>query len=205
MSPVSPNPPATLPPAPLAGIDDLRLYLRTTGATGSAAGIDDALLERLIAAASRRLQRARPERTLAPTPAAGGEPVEVRFPLVAPTRIVQVPDLREVVTVTVNGADLPTSGYSLRGRPHEATALWLKLTTPAIADGELTIVGHWGPPEVDDDVREAVVVWAARAFHNRTARYADTVQSPDGGVASYFRNLPPDVKLLVDALEVPGL
>jgi hypothetical protein len=153
--------------------------------------------------------------------------VEVRVPLTgAPQRIVQVPDLRTLETYAVTGGaaygpdvvDTPgaTPAWSaptlMRDGPRGRTALWLRFPT-AVWGTELAIVGRWGPAGTTEEdelapspaVREAVLVWAARAYHNRTARYADTVQDPAGGVSSYFRNLPPDVASTLDGLRVPGV
>jgi hypothetical protein len=199
----------------LATVEELKRYLRTVGTVSAGAGLDEDLLGDLLAAASARIIAALPERTLIPD-LPGDDPVEVRIPYTG-GRIVQVPDLRELVTY--NGtliADNPL-GPTLMRRPRELCALWLQFgggwTIPPYPGGELVLVGRWGPAaarlgdpiEVNPAVREAALVWAARAYHNRTARYADTVQSPEGGVASYFRNLPPDVKATVDALTIPGL
>lgn len=202
----------------LASVEELKRYLRTAGTVSAGASLDETLLGDLLAAASSRIIGALPERTLIPD-APDAEPVEVRIPY-AGGRIVQVPDLRELVTFNgaayVPGA-VPgvVTGPTLIRRPREVCSLWLQFGTAPVwtTPGELVLVGRWGPAgmrigdpiEVNAGVREAALVWASRAYHNRTARYADTVQDPQGGVSSYFRNLPPDVKATVDALTIPGL
>lgn len=216
----------------LATRDELAKYLRTSGNVTGGGALPDELLDLMLESASSRMIEQRPERTLEPLPALDndglddGDPVELRFTLAPGQRVIQVPDLRVVEAIAVGTPELPAGdpglraiaagGYTLARRPNEACALWLRFTTAPSYGGaadELRITGRWGPAGVKvgkplavrADVREACLVWAARAFHNRTARYSDTLQTPDGGVASYFRNLPPDVKLVLDSLEVPGV
>lgn len=212
----------------LATTEDLKRYLRTAGTVSAGAALDDALLEGLLAASESRVRSELRDRTLDVVPAlvdvAGeladtAEPVEVRVPLTGyPQRIVQVPDLRELVSLTVDdvaaASDVDTAWSTPRimraGR--ELSGCWLRFPA-AVWGTELAIVGRWGPAGVTADeplapsaaVRDAVIVWAARAFHNRTARYADTVQDPAGGVSQYFRNLPPDVATTIDGLRIPGV
>lgn len=217
----------------LATVDELRRYVAAAGTAGGGARLDDGLLESLLDASSARVRAELRDRTLDVVPALDGagadtaEPVEVRVPLTgSPQRIVQVPDLRELVSyavldgagygpdvVDVPGATAPWSSPSLmRDGPRGRCALWLRFPV-AVWGTELAIVGRWGPAGTTEEdelapspaVREAVLVWAARAYHNRTARYADTVQDPAGGVSSYFRNLPPDVASTLDGLRVPGV
>lgn len=214
----------------LATVEQLRERLRTAGSVSAGANLDEGLLASLLAGAERRIRLQLPERTLDMRPALvgdpledTGEPVELRIPLYGrATSIVRVPDLRELTSIDVSPAaaggaiDLPEltalGTYTLIRRPGQACALWVRFPSPVLGE-ELVIVGRWGPAEleldgelaVNDAVNDAVLVWAARAFHNRTARYADTMQDPAGGVASYFRNLPPDVASTIEALRVPGI
>jgi hypothetical protein len=202
------------PVVPLATVADVRLYLKASGAVSTrvADEVDDRLLARMLRAASGRLAVEASDRTLAPTPAPGGAPVERRFRLLERQRVVQVPDLRDVVSVTMpTGTVLEATDYALRRAPADSPcALWVILNAAprwyAYGAGDLSIVGRWGPPVIADEVREAVIVWTARAYHNRAARFADNVADPAGGnVLGYFRNLPPDVARVVAGLQVPGL
>lgn len=208
----------------LATIAELKLHLHTAGAVSGPAAISDELLGDLLEAASSRMAEERPERTLEPDPPLvpvpdtdpveledTADPVERRF---AARSVVQVPDLREVTSVSFDdGTPLDASQYRLIRRRPDHPALWLKLATGAVGlelgRDELIIVGRWGPAdsstlEPKGSVHHAALVWAARAFHNRTARYGDTVATPDGGVTAYFRQLPPDVLATVNALQIPG-
>lgn len=215
----------------LATADQLRKYLATEGivAAGAGAGVDGDLLDLMLAGASSRITEQRPERTLEPLPAlrnAGttdapdwvddNDPVALSFPIHG-RRLYQVPDLRAVDSIeTVNRGTTAafTGDYTLVRRPRELCALWIRFRHAVPWGDELVITGRWGPAgaKIGDDpldvlpaLRDAVLVWTSRAYHNRAARYSDTQQDPAGGIASYFRNLPPDVKLTLDALEVPGI
>jgi hypothetical protein len=210
--------PAMAPAGPyLASREQLERYLRTAPAVGRQAVLDGELLDDVLAAASSRIVQAVPDRTLQPVPA--GEldpPVAVTFTLRAQT-LVQVPDLRVLEAATIDGRELDPLAFQLRRRRGELCALWARLPGGSWASpltGELELVGRWGPAnarvgdplEVDPAIREACVVWAGRAYWNRAARFADNVTDPAGAtVSGYFRNLPPDVKLVLDGLAVPGL
>lgn len=188
----------------LANVEDVKLYLRTQGTVAPGAQIDETLLWRMLRAASGRMRRQRSERTLSPEPPSpSAPPIERRFRAAG---VVQIPDLREAVEVRLDDRVLTPSDYVLRRR-RDDPALWIVLRyscSPLFAE-ELIVSGHWGPISVEPDVEEACIVWTARVFHQRTARFADNQGMPDGGVLGYFRNLPPDVKATLDALEVPGL
>lgn len=202
----------------LATVDSLKSRIRALGAAGTSAMTpsDDAELERLLEAASSRIIEAAPDRTIEVL----GE-LELDFHLPWGRRLIQVPDLRgTAISATLDGVDLDVTGWSYVRRRRELCALWVRLDRHhyghGFQGGELKIVGSWGPAgaklgtadedlAVRADIADAALVWAARAWHNRAARFADTTQDPSGGVASYFRNLPPDVKIVVDSLEVPGV
>jgi hypothetical protein len=203
--------PAPAPSATIATLDDFKRYLRTQGATGTTPSLDDELLQSLLDGATSRVIEAAPDRTIDLLPAAG-DPVALTFAMHGRQRVLQVPDLREVTSIALDdGTLLAAEDYDLIRRAREVCALWLKLTAPRWTKA-LTITGRWGPAgakigqplAVRSDIRDAVLVWAARAYHARTGRYADTVQDPAGGVASYFRNVPADVARVLDSLAIPG-
>lgn len=212
----------------LATVEELRRYLNTTGGGASPAG-EEQLLDGLLAAADARVRELLPDRTLAPDPAPvmndDDPPVDVSLPVsrafVLTGNVVQVPDLRRVHSITLDGVTY-TGGYRLRQRAGQP-AWWITfpfdydgpVLTPAsgswrsteyrAVERDLVVTGWWGPTEVAPHVKEAVLVWAARTFQERAARWSDARQDPDGGVASYFRNVPPSVKATIDSLKVPGL
>lgn len=207
----------------LATLDDLKRRVRTAGTVNPGAAIDEATLAELLAAASARIAEACSARTLEPVPAdPDDDPVELVFPVTPGTSIVEVPDLRTIASATLNGEDVDTTQWARRPlHPRDLCAVWITLGSPAYSvrsNGtcELRIVGHWGPAgakvgtpadelAVRDDIRDAVLVWAARAWHHRTARYADNVQTPDGGMVGFFRNVPADVNTVINSLVIPGL
>lgn len=207
----------------LATLEQLRHTIASTGTVVAGAQIDEDYLARLLAAATERLMGELPERTLdihpAPVgdpPADTADPVEVRIPITYPRRVFGVPDLRELVSLNVQHAEstaVAPAGYTLIRRPREVCALWVRFPY-RLTGTELVIVGRWGPAglrvgtplDVSESVRDAALVWAARAFHNRAARFADSVQeSTTGNVANYFRNMPADVATTINALRIPGL
>lgn len=220
------GPPPSAPGGTLASLDDFKRYLRAAGTVSAGGSLDEELLKSLLRASESRVRAELRDRTLDVLPASESDPpVEIRVPLTGyAQRIVQVPDLRELSSITVVGGsgyggdviDVPGapawSAPSLMRAGRERSAVWLRFPA-AVWGTELAIVGRWGPAGVREDeplapspaVVEAIIVWAARAFHNRTARYADTVQDPAGGVTQYFRNLPPDVATTIDGLRVPGV
>jgi hypothetical protein len=203
----------------LADRAQLERYLSPSGgsiAGARSAGLDGALLDDLLAAASDRMIEAVPDRTLELVPAdETADPVAMRFPIRGGRSIVQVPDLRELVAANIDGRELDVTTIRLRQRPRELCALWVIAPLHSPFYEELELVGRWGPAgaKIGDDplkvrpaIADACVAWAARAFYNRAARFADNVTDPGGGqTLGYFRNLPPDVKSVLEGLEVPGL
>jgi hypothetical protein len=198
-------PPAPAPAGLLASVEDVELYLRTTGTVSAGAPINPGLIEKMLRAASDRIVRAVPDRTLMPD-----GPRVRRVPFAGARGLVRVPDLREALEVRVDDRDPlpagPPSGYGLRRIRVEDPALWVELYSFSGWGGrELIVNGYWGPEEVWPSVSEACVVWVARAYHQRTNRFADNAQGPDGLALGYFRNLPPDVKVVLSGLKVPGV
>lgn len=202
----------------LATVDSLKSRIRALGAAGTSAMTpsDDDELARLLEAASARILEAAPDRTIEPL-----DELELDFHLPWGHRIVRVPDLRgTAISATLDGVELDVTSWTYVRRTRELCALWVRLDRHhyghGLNGGELKITGKWGPVgakvgtaeedlAVRADIADAALVWAARAWHSRAARFADTTQDPSGGVASYFRNLPPDVKIVVDSLEIPGV
>lgn len=214
----------------LASRERLERYIRTAGAAvGRQSALDSELLDDVLAAASSRIVQAVPDRTLEAAPALvqpEGDPLPPRVDTAEPqarqflldyagASVVQVPDLRVLESATIDGRELDVARITFRRRPGELCALWVRL--PHRETGELELIGRWGPAlarvgtpvadlAVDPAISEACVQWAARVYWNRASRGADNVQDPAGGsVLGYFRNLPPDVKVVLDGLVVPGL
>lgn len=207
----------------IGSVEELRRYLNTGGGGGTSTA-DDELLADLLAAASSRASELAADRTLEPTPASDtDDPVTYTFTLTGHT--CQVPDLREVVSITLDGVAY-AGDYSLRGRRGQPAwrivfpwgdysgdimvpigNTWAERPARALTR-ELAITGRWGPdPEVGvaPHVKEAVLVWAARVYQERAARWSDSRSDPDSGIGSYFRAVPASVKATIDSLKVPGL
>jgi hypothetical protein len=214
----------------IGSVEELRRYLHTVAGGGAT---DDALLTDLLAAASDRFISLVPDRTLEPLPALrdAGEGADPRYiddeppvtlEFTTRARSVQVPDLREVVSITVDGVE--QTDYRLRARRGEP-ALWVRLGAAAgigvpgvlvpattgvgfydssSVDRDVSVTGRWGPAVVAPRVKEAILIWAARVYHERAARWSDARQDPEGGVASYFRRIPPSIEAVVNGLKVPG-
>lgn len=209
--------PTFAPPRLLATRADLTSYLNP-----HAQALDESgLYDRLLDAASRRVEEYT-GRGFLPDPAYVSESptvdtapavtVEVGLdrvdygPFAQPALArfaawAQVPDVRAVETVTVDDQALTTDEWALDardGQPAHAMRL-----TRAPRRG-LEVTGRFGFAAVPADVREATVVLAARAVYERNARLADVTQDPEGGVASYFRQIPPVVAATLDRYRVGG-
>lgn len=207
----------------IGSLEELRRYLHTPG---GGAPTDDELLGDLLAAADDRFKALCPGRTLEPmpAPAAAGAPAPAPLEKVFRSRgsIIRVPDLRTLSAIAVDGVVTDPATIDLEGRDGEDTYLIARLPTAAIgtidvlvpvgntwvpgntARRRVVISGYWGPPEVLPRVKEAVLIWAARVYHERAARWSDARQDPDGGVASYFRSVPPSIKATADSLRGAG-
>lgn len=198
--------PVFAPAALLATVEDLAAYLNPHGR-----GLDEtALHERLLAAASARVAE-RTGRLFLPDPAYLAEdPVDDTAPdTIKTVRCdpgsvrVRVPDIREATEITTDGVALDPAGYTLVARRAGEPAVWLDLTSPT--SGPVEVTGRFGFAAVPADIREATVVLAARALYERNARLADVTQDPEGGVASYFRQIPPTVAATLDAYRPQAL
>jgi hypothetical protein len=195
-----------------ATIEDLRAYLATNGG-GAPASAEDDLLAQMLAAAHGRFLELRPDRTLAPLPPkAEDDPVAMTFTLPAGRRLLVVPDLREVEEIKIDGT-VYTGRVTLLGRPgRPAWRVKLVDWRPRILDAEsdldheVEITGRWGPaggPE--PQVKEAVIVWVARVYQERAARWSDARTDIEGGVQTYFRAIPASIAATINALQVPGV
>lgn len=211
---------------PFATPADLRRRLGTAppAAPGMPA-VDDVLLGEFLDAAAGRIVNELSDRTLFDQPDQARE-FETR------ARRIPMPDLRAVTEVSIGSQVLPETGwrlvYPVRALGDDADRfLGLELGGwtggPFSFDGSgdpfydpirdaragravVTVTGDWGPESPDPQIVDAVLTWAARAFHQRAARFADSVVDPTGTFAgSYFRSIPNDVGVVINAYRVPGL
>lgn len=210
--------PTFAPARLLATRADLTAYLNP-----HSRGIDEsALYDRLLDAASRRVEEYT-GRSFLPDPAYVTEspivdtapPVTVdvgldrveyapfqQRALSAFAAWARVPDVRAVTAVEVDGVALDATDWALdarAGQPAHAIRLGRG------PSDSLQVTGRFGFANVPADVREATVVLAGRALYERNARLADVVQDPEGGVASYFRQIPPVVAATLDRYRIGGL
>lgn len=191
----------------IAGVPELQAYLRSGDAGVGVAGAratDATFLTSLLAGATLRAERYAAREFLPDPPAATDLPVTRSVhPDGAPQ--FAVPDVREALRVFVTGygdpVELTAGQYRLIARPGEPAAR-MRI---AGAWGDVTIEGRFGFAEPPADVRLAVLAMAARAFHDAQARLGDRVADPDGGVTTYFRQLPVEAKGTLDSYRWPGI
>lgn len=206
-----------------ASVDDLKAYLnpQPRGAT------EDALLLRLLEQASGRAEKLS-GRTFLPNPpfigAAGvpptggtdtAPPVDVTLALLAPPRAgpfgeprggvarIRVPDVRTLTAAadrdgnTIDPADVILEAV----RPGDPAVV----ATLPYPTGGVTLTGRFGFVTPPPEVREAVVLMAARAVYDRNARLANTISDPEGGITQYFTGPPGDAVALLSAYKLPAL
>lgn len=169
-------------------------------------------------------------RKVFPEPAFVGDPPLDTAPPVTKTFTypirgdLRVPDLREIVSVTLGGMTLtnlddwlPTWELTQKeGHPATHFRLINAAISPVIMTRQLAITGRWGytGPAFDDDdpqpyavpgyLRHALLLMVARAYKKRDANYADNVQSGQTGDAfTYYKSLPEEVKMMIDTMRVP--
>jgi hypothetical protein len=155
-----------------------------------------------------------------------GEPVARTFLIRG--RHIAIPDARAITSVVVDGnTDSPTVieedlGYSTMKRnglivrltlhrEHrylwDQSGTWWNSAPEALnrpLQHHITVTGKFGFAELPTDLRNAIYSLAARNFYERDAGYADQVAIAEGAaVQSYFRQLPPPVKLAFANYQLP--
>lgn len=69
----------------------------------------------------------------------------------------------------------------------------------------ITVKGRFGFPKLPVSLRGAIYTLAARKYMERQAQYADQVPVGEGAaVQTYYRQLPPAVKLAFESFALPG-
>lgn len=196
------------------------------------AGQEAELLALYIDAASAAVEERR-QRLFHAWPAMPTDPdVEPPEPAIwrvalAGRRMVRIPDARELVSVTVDGAAVTSelestgvggtvaawwgfssapgcqpSGYRLYARPgHPAHAILL----PGAGGGVLELQGYFGFHPTPPGIRLAVLQWAHRVYNEVLSRGADQVADPEGGAWAYFRQIPAGIASEIDRYWIPGL
>jgi hypothetical protein len=127
---------------------------------------------------------------------------------------VRIPDARELTEVRLDAATIAPAGpgnpagYELFALEGEGGANGRQPAHAILlprAGGWLELVGYFGFYPVPDDVTLGVLQWAARVYHERGARMADTISDPEGGAASYFRQIPAGIEAMLKRYRIPGL
>jgi len=188
----------------IATIDQLKAYLDITKTT------QDALLQSLLDSATALVARYTGRHFL-PTPALvnGADtapPVALQIPTYGESTVA-VPDVREVDAATLDGLVVPD--WTLIGTP----ATRMILPPPASVPGYppapkskwLTLTGRFGFLAPPADLVDAVLLMCARRYRERDAAYGDSVQLGDGGVVSYFKQLPPHAQMVLDGYRVAAI
>lgn len=204
---------------PLAKIETARSYIKSYRDT------DDPFLNLLLRACSDRIRNYTgrsfvPEPALAPVDpladpvvyADTAPPVTKNFRLRGTSRFVNLPDLRELTSITFGGiAILSTPGnegyvlWGKEGRPYTAVELDRIAVSPFASGNILSVTGRWGYLEVPDDIQDALCMWVARRFKQRDANYADTVtQGIEGAAFSYSQKIPGDIQLTLNEYRSQG-
>jgi hypothetical protein len=145
-------------------------------------------------------------RTFSPDPPIDPElgdvaPAVTKYRSARGKRFVRVPDLRVATSVVLDGVTL--TDYFIDSYVTPATHIELASTTTG--RGELAITGRWGFSPPPDDAKIAILQLAARGWSRRDARWSDTVQTPDGAVFFYSRNMPDEVANVFRSYRIPNL
>jgi len=192
--------------------------------------VDGPVLDALILASESFIERYA-RRLFAPQPALdpdGGDtlpPVTKSFSVSAGRKVLRIRDLREIVSVALDGAAMVRdSGYQIDNYQEPATSVVLTVPYgyaggggsgyPAgfiytggrpYGFGQMTITGRWGWNPVPDDIRHAVMALTMRLYRERDASWGDTVTFADGTVTSYFRSLPASIQAVVLGYQPPNI
>jgi hypothetical protein len=178
--------------------------------------VDDDLLADDLAAAFLQAQAPPPYgtgRLLTPDPARDADDAVTRT-LTSTGRRVRVPDARSIAAVTLDG----TAATDYRAISRNGVVVQLALgddgnwvRTPGYSESwplptsrTVIITGRFGFAQVPIDLAGAIYQLAARWHYERQAQYADQVEVLEGtAVQSYYRQVPPRVKLVFASYAVP--
>lgn len=198
----------------IATLAELKSYLDTTRNT------DDVLLQGILDGVSGRVERYT-GRLLHPDPPLAGGGLDTApavtktvtlprrllraspdfSPLRPVTRTVDIPEARQLATVT--GAAATVSGFQALGAaPWERIqvfGLTVPWQDPVTALPAITLTGRFGWWPAPDDLKDAVLVMAARRWKERDAAYGDTLQLAEGITVSYFRQFPATVQATIES------
>lgn len=135
-----------------------------------------------------------------------GTPVTKTFSARNRTRLIRVPDLREATAVTMDGsAFVQNTNFYLDAYVEPAQFLELAVPFTGSGAGVLEITGRWGSLAVDADVKEAVLVLAARGYARKDANFSDVLNTAAGAQMFWSANMPNEVKEVFQSLRLPNL
>ena len=171
---------------------------------------DDDELQGYLDAALAQAQAPAPNgcgRLLTPNPPGDSDPdVELTFQMTG--HRLRVPDARALAAVEVDGVAAAYRSLSHKGHIVAITVARADpvYETPVLpAERTVTLTGRFGFASIPDDLLEAIYMLAARYHYEKAAQYADQVAVLEGSaVQSYFRQLPPRVKLAFATYTVPS-
>jgi len=116
------------------------------------------------------------------------------------SRFIRLPDARTVTKVELDGNEV--TDYELLDSPGSSDTT---VTIEVFARARIAIVtGQFGMEVVPADLRVAIMVLAARRYWQREAGQSDSVQSQEYGTATYFKELPAEVRVVLDRYSVPS-
>jgi hypothetical protein len=178
--------------------------------------VDDDLLADDLAAAFLQAQAPPPYgtgRLLTPDPVRDADAPVTRT-LTSTGRRVRVPDARSLSTVTLDGTAVTDYQAVSRNGVVVQLALaddsrWLRSpgwqeSWPPVTSRTVVVTGRFGFLAVPVDLAGAIYQLAARWHYERQAQYADQVEVLEGtAVQSYYRQVPPRVKLVFASYAVP--
>lgn len=143
----------------------------------------------------------RPPRSFLFGPAAFGTPLGPQ-----PTNAelaITIPHAREIDTLELDTTGTLASGqYMLEADStlQDPYTRRVVILDPAMLPAQtLTITGRFGIVPAPEDLVDAVLAMCARRYKERDASWGDSVQLADGGLISYYRALPPAVRLVIDS------
>lgn len=125
-------------------------------------------------------------------------------------RLVRIPDLREVVSITLGGMVLNPSAYKLGNYSASSPTTQIELLQTAVPsltnpETELVIKGRFGFNPTPPDIVDAALTVAARRYRERDASWSDNLQLSEGGLLTYFKSLPGNTQLILRSYKLPRI
>ena len=120
-------------------------------------------------------------------------------------RLINIPDLRTATAVTLDGAALvEDSGYYFDAYVEPATQFSLVSYPASGSRGELAITGRWGWNPSPPDAKSAIITLAARIYKKKDTLWSDTIQTAEGAVFFFSRNMPEEVEAVWRSYRTPN-